>query len=276
MTQDILTNELAGKVALVTGGTSGIGRTICDRLAAEGAMVCFTGRRADKGRAVAEASGQRFYACDNTEEDQIVGVLAAIGEEVGPVAILVNNAGNSGPGEPLEKISAKAFDETMDTHLRGSFLMIRSVIPQMRERGGGSVVNISSVAGLRAGGHSPVYAMAKAGLAHLTRWAAMELGPDNIRVNTVSPGFIPTDIHGLVGDRKNGSDPARIGQAMAGVFRGLQPLDLGGSTDDVAEAVAYLASERAKFVTGADLVVDGGLSLGRRALLRPSRSGKSG
>ncbi|MCC0030395.1 MAG: SDR family oxidoreductase [Brucellaceae bacterium] len=276
MTDSILNDDLAGKVALVTGGTSGIGRTICDRLAREGAVVCFTGRRAEQGRAIAEASGQHFFTCDNTSEDDIVSAAAKVRDEVGPVAILVNNAGNSGPGDALENITAEAYDETMDTHLRGSFLMVRSVIPQMRENGGGSIVNIGSVAGSRVGGHSPVYAMAKAGLSHLTRWAAMELGPDNIRVNSVSPGFIPTDIHGLVSGRKSKSDPALVGEMMAGVFQGLQPLGVRGSTADVAEAVVYLAGNRAKFVTGIDLVVDGGLSLGRKALLRPSRGGKSG
>lgn len=276
MTDDNPNDDLAGKVALVTGGTSGIGRMICDRLAQEGAIVCFTGRRAEQGRAIAEAAGQRFFACDNTREDDIVGAVSRVRDDVGPIAILVNNAGNSGPGDALENISAEAFDETMDTHLRGSFLMLRSVIPQMRENGGGSIVNIGSVAGSRVGGHSPVYAMAKAGLAHLTRWAAMELGPDDIRVNSVSPGFIPTDIHGLVSGRKSKSDPAMVGEMMAGVFQSLQPLGITGSTADVAEAVVYLAGSRARFVTGIDLVVDGGLSLGRKALLRPSRSGKSG
>ncbi len=263
---------LRGQVALVTGGNSGIGRAICESLAAAGATVCFTGRRIAEAEETASMTGGIFFRCDNLLEDEIDACVAGIGGRFGPVTMLVNNAGNPGPGGKLESISAEDFDETIGVHLRGAFLMMKAVIPGMKAAGKGSIVNIGSVAAHRVGGHSPVYAAAKAGLLHLTRWAAMELGPSGIRVNSVSPGFIATEIHGRVRDGNNPADWMSYASSIAPVYRSMQALSRPGLPKDVADAVLYLAGADSAFVTGTDIVVDGGLSLGKRGLFPGGRA----
>jgi NAD(P)-dependent dehydrogenase (short-subunit alcohol dehydrogenase family) len=265
-------DNLAGKVAIVTGGTSGIGRSICERFTAQGATVCFTGRRADLGAKIADETGTAFYKADNRSEDDLAGVIRTVREAHDRIDILVNNAGDTGPGARIEDIPVEDFDFTIQTHLRGAFLMTKHVIPAMRQAGGGAIVNMCSVAAHRVGGHSHIYSVAKAALIHFTRCTAMELGEYNIRVNSVSPGFIPTEIH-MNGSTK-GDDAARAKKidVISNVFQSLQPLPRLGSVDDVSEAVMYLASDRAAFITGSDIVIDGGLSLGRQRLMRPSKT----
>lgn len=266
-------SELSGLVALVTGGTNGIGRAICNALQDSGAKVAFTGRDADKGKRLEAETGQGFYSCDNRSPEQVMRCCNSVQDRFGPITILVNNAGNPGPGGNLEDIPVAEFDATWETHLRGAFVMTQAVIPQMKKAGGGSIINISSVAGQRVGGHSVAYAVSKAGLAHLSRWAAMELGEFMIRVNTVSPGFVATAIHGLAaGMNKETENSERFDAMMRSVFRNLQPLGRDGETEDVSTLVVYLAGPRSGFVTGADFVIDGGLSLGRKTLLKPAQA----
>lgn len=263
---------LTGKVALVTGGTSGIGKAVCETLSNAGASVCFTGRRVETGESIARQTGMRFFPCDNLDEQQIKAAVEDATSAAGRIDILVNNAGNRGPGADLEHISAEEFDETMGIHLRGAFLMMKAVIPQMKQRRTGVIVNIGSIASHRIGGHSSVYATAKAGLAQLTRWAAVELGEFGIRANSVSPGFIPTEIHAPANDGDDEEKSRRYADAMGSVFLAMQPLQHAGTSEDVARTVLHLASDEAAFITGTDIVIDGGLSLGRRKLLRPSRN----
>lgn len=262
--------EFEGQVALVTGGTGGIGSAVCESLVRQGATVCFTGRDAARGESVARTTGAHFIACDNLLESDVQACVNAVLERHGQISVLVNNAGNPGPGQPIEEMPVEAFDETMGTHLRGAFLMTRAVIPAMRARGGGAIVNMGSVAGHRIGGHSMAYAVAKAGLAHFTRWAAMELGPDGIRVNSISPGFVPTEIHALAVAGPGRGNLSRYSEAIAPMFRTMQPLSHTGTVQDIAEAVLYLAGPRSAFVTGSDLVIDGGLTLGKKLLMKPA------
>ncbi|WP_417410568.1 SDR family NAD(P)-dependent oxidoreductase [Hoeflea sp.] len=262
--------EFEGQVALVTGGTGGIGSAVCKALVAAGATVCFTGRNQERGQRIAIETGTHFIACDNTVESDVQSCTDDILARFGAVSILVNNAGNPGPGHSIETMPVEAFDETIGIHLRGAFLMTRAVIPAMRKRGGGVIINIGSIAGHRVGGHSMAYAVAKAGLAHFTRWAAVELGPDNIRVNCISPGFVATDIHALAVAEPGRDNLSRYSEAIAPMFRTMQPLPHTGTVEDVAEAVVYLAGSCSAFVTGSDLVIDGGLSLGRKMLIKPA------
>ena len=264
-----------GQVALVTGGTGGIGSAVCKALVGEGVTVCFTGRDAGRGERIAQETGAHFIVCDNLLETEVQSCVDAVIERFGEISILVNNAGNPGTGHSIEEMPVEAFDETMGTHLRGAFLMTRAVIPAMRRRGGGAIVNMGSVAGHRIGGHSMAYAVAKAGLAHFTRWAAMELGPDQIRVNSISPGFVPTEIHALAVAEPGRGDLSKYSEAIAPMFRTMQPLPHAGTVQDIADAVLYLAGPRSAFVTGTDLVVDGGLTLGRKVLMKPAAKPKT-
>lgn len=265
-----MAGDLTGKVALVTGGTSGIGAAIVSRLATAGADVAFTGRDLARGEAVAAATGARFIPADSTDEQSLRDAVdgAVDGAAADRLDILVNNAGNAGPMAALEAMAIADFDATLSVHLRGALIAMQAAVPWMRKAGGGSMVNISSVVAQRVGGHSPAYAVAKAGLSHLTRWAAMEFGRDGIRVNTVSPGFVPTPIHGRSVGRE-GARADRVAEALIPAFTAMQALPQTGAVTDVADAVAYLAGPQAAFVTGADLVIDGGLSLGRKGLIRP-------
>ncbi len=266
--------EFEGQVALVTGGTGGIGSAVCRALVAGGATVCFTGRNKERGERIANETGTHFIACDNVVESDVQACTEEVLGRFGGISILVNNAGNPGPGHSIETMPVEAFDETMGTHLRGAFLMTQAVIPAMRNRGGGAIINMGSIAGQRIGGHSMAYAVAKAGLAHFTRWAAVELGPDNIRVNCISPGFVSTEIHALAVAEPGRKNLSRYSEAIAPMFQTMQPLPHAGTVEDVAEAVVYLASDRSAFVTGTDLVIDGGLSLGRKVLIKPASKAK--
>lgn len=256
--------RLKDKVALVTGGTSGIGRRIVQRFRDGGAEVVFTGRRATLGEQVARETGAAFVEADAGSEDDAARIVRHVLDGHGRIDVLVNNAGGPAPRGRIEDLPLDGFDRTMQVHVRGALAHIKHAAPAMRAAGRGSIVNIGSVAGHRAGySTSIIYGVAKAAVIHLTRLAAMELGKDGVRVNSVSPGFIATGIFG----KAMGLD-AEAAERSAEKARALldkaQAIPRAGRAEDIANAVLYLASDEAGFVNGEDLVVDGGLIWGRR------------
>ena len=262
--------RFTGKRAVVTGGASGIGRATAQRLADEGAQVVIGDIDDAGGQQIADTSNGRivFRHCDVTSEADIAALLQ-IADDAGGLDILFNNAGAGGARDPIDTISADDWDHTMALLLRSVALGIRHAAPLMAKRGGGAIVNTSSVSALGTGYAPTAYSAAKAGVLHLTKLAAANLAKDHIRVNAVVPGFITTNIftRGLdLDDAKNAQANAMIAQVAAES----QPIRRAGRAEDIAAAVAFLASDDASFVTGTHILVDGGLTIGTRASWDPA------
>ncbi len=259
-----MARRLEGKVAFVTGGTSGIGRRIVERFIEEGAVVAFSGRRQSLGKEVAKASGAMFVEADAANESHARKSVQAVQERFGKLDVLVNNAGGPAKGGRLEELSLEAFDQAIAVHVRGTLAHMKYAAPIMRAQRSGSIVNIGSIAGHRAGySSSVIYATAKAAVIHLSRCAAMELGEDGVRVNSISPGAIATGIFG----KAMGLDHAEADKTAERIkvpFAGMQAIPRAGLVDDVANACLFLASDEAGFITADDLVIDGGVIWGRR------------
>ncbi|KQT31787.1 2,5-dichloro-2,5-cyclohexadiene-1,4-diol dehydrogenase [Sphingomonas sp. Leaf412] len=258
--------RLDGKHAVVTGGASGIGRATALRLVAEGAEVWVGDLDRAGGEALAQESGGRihFLVTDVTDEAQIAALMNA----PDGLDIAFNNAGAGGARDRIDEISADDWDRTQNLLLRSVALGIRHAAPLMAKRGGGSIVNTSSVSALGTGYAPIAYSTAKAGVLHLTKLAAAELARDRIRVNAVVPGFITTNIftrHLEVGEDKR----AAANQAIAGIAAQAQPVARAGRPEDIAAAVAFLASDDAAFVNGTHILVDGGMTIGTRASWDP-------
>jgi NAD(P)-dependent dehydrogenase (short-subunit alcohol dehydrogenase family) len=259
-----MAKRLQDKVAFVTGGTSGIGRRIVERFIEEGAVVAFSGRRQSLGEEVAKASGAMFVEADAADESHARRSMHTVHERFGRLDILVNNAGGPAKGGRLEELSLEAFDRAIAVHVRGTLAHMKYAAPIMRGQHSGSIVNIGSIAGHRAGySSSVIYATAKAAVIHLSRCAAMELGEDGVRVNSISPGAIATGIFG----KAMGLDHAEADKTAERIkvpFAGMQAIPRAGIVDDVANACLFLSSDEAGFITGEDLVIDGGVIWGRR------------
>ena len=251
-----MSSRVEGKVAIVTGAARGQGEAEAKLFAAEGGKVVLTDVLDEEGRAAAEAIGDaaRFEHLDVTDEDGWKAVVAATEEAFGPVSILVNNAGILA-FNPIQHQDAAEFRRVIDINLTGAFLGIKTVVPSMRKAGSGSIINISSNGGMEGLPNLAAYSSSKWALRGLSRSAAIELGRHDIRVNTVHPGGIDTPILEPL-YRHFGKEKT---QAWLG---GMHPLGRMGKPRDIAEAVLYLASDRANFVTGAELVVDGGVTAG--------------
>ncbi|HMQ32485.1 MAG TPA: SDR family NAD(P)-dependent oxidoreductase [Chloroflexaceae bacterium] len=243
---------LDGQVAVITGAASarGIGRAIARLFVEHGARVALLDRDGDGAAAAAAELGREHsgYACDVTSQEQVAAAFAALVTELGPPAVLVNNAGITSPLR-LGEVTRADYDAVMDVNVRGSFLCAQAIAPLLRARGGGSIVCMSSVSAKRGGGifGASVYSAAKAGVLGLTRALARELAPDQIRVNAVAPGLVDTDIFGgkLSEERR-----AELVQSIP-LGRIAQPLD-------VARACLFLASDLAAYITGEVLDVNGG------------------
>src|SRR5579864_2223941 len=243
-------SELAGKVALVTGAGSGIGYAIAERLGAEGAKVAVNYFRAyaDEAHALAQKLEGRAYEADISSSSAVAAMAEQLASDLGPVSILVNNAGIEQPA-PILDLEESNWDLTLAVNLKGPFLCTQAFGRQMRDHGGGSIVNVSSVHEDFPFPGYTAYCASKGGLRMMMRNAAIELAEFGIRINNVAPGAIKTPINAATL-----SDPQKVAR-----LRQLVPLQRLGEPGEVAEVVLFLASERSSYVTGSTYYVDGGL-----------------
>jgi len=248
--------RLEGKVALITGGTSGIGSATAVRFAGEGAAVAITGRNAERGeqvvRTIVASGGQAlFIRADVRFADECRRAVEQTLDRFGKIDVLFNNAGVFHPKTVVE-CTEDEWDETIDSSLKGAFLMSKYVLPSMIERGSGSIIHTSSGWGIQGGDKAAAYCAAKGGLIVMAKAMAVDHGPDGIRINCVCPGDVQTP---MLAD-----DAAKRGMsweqyASNGADR---PLGRIGTPEEIADAVLFLASDESSFVTGTALVVDGG------------------
>jgi NAD(P)-dependent dehydrogenase (short-subunit alcohol dehydrogenase family) len=258
---------LTGKVAVVTGATSGIGDRIATLFVAEGARVVIAGRRSDRGERLAETLGPAacFIRTDVTVEAEIAAMIAGAVERFGRLDCLVNNAGWGSPRVAVAEADLAQFDAEIAVHVRAVLAGIKYAVPVMAAQRSGSIITVASINGIRAGLGGLYYAVAKAAAIHLTRCAAVELGERGVRVNTISPGPIATGIFGKGAGLDPGEADARTdlaAAAIAAVLPRWQPLPNVGTADDIAHAALFLASDRSRLVSGHNLVVDGGITAG--------------
>lgn len=235
--------DFSGQVAIVTGGTRGLGRQIAARLAAAGCSVAVCGRNAPDDL----PEGVTFYQADIRDADQAKAFVDAVATKFGRVDILVNNAGGS-PHSAVESASPRFIDAVLKLNLVGPLYMAQAVYPHMKARKGGSIVNIASVSGARPSPGTTVYGAAKAGLLNLTQSLAQEWGSEGVRVNAIIAGLMTTE---------NAEETYGDAEAQAAVGRSM-PLGRMGEGDDLAGAVMWLSSSDAAWVSGARLQVDGG------------------
>lgn len=259
-------SDLTGKICIITGATSGIGRRSAEIFVAKGAKVVACGRREELGRALEKELGAdkcRFVVADVTQEDDVKRVVATCMEAFGRVDVLFNNAGGPGPLGGIEGIPVDGFDAAMATNVRSVMLGMKHVAPIMIAQQSGSIINNGSVAGLRTGlSSSLIYSAAKAAVIHLTRCVAMQLGEQSVRVNSISPGGIATGIFGkALGASQERADATA--EAMKQGLAAMQPIPRAGLPEDIAHAAAFLASDESTFINGHDLVVDGAVIGGR-------------
>jgi NAD(P)-dependent dehydrogenase (short-subunit alcohol dehydrogenase family) len=240
------------KVALVTGGGTGIGAAVARRLASDGFRVCVTGRRREPLEAVAAEIGGLALGADTSNEEEVARLVAAVAEQLAPVSALVCCAGASAGGTVLEQ-TLERWQRVLATNLTGIFLVCRAALPQLIETRG-AIVTISSLGGLRAAPASAAYAASKAGLVMLTQCMALDHGPQGVRANCVCPGWIRTAMADAAMEKLG---PSRD-DAYARVSR-VNPLRRPGVPEEVAGVVAWLLSPDAAYVNGALLSVDGGV-----------------
>ncbi|MFI4974712.1 MAG: glucose 1-dehydrogenase [Caulobacterales bacterium] len=249
--------RVQGKVALVTGAASGLGAESARRLAREGAAVMLTDRTVDAGEAVAAAiadAGGRaaFLAHDVTSEADWQAAVAATVRQFGRLDVLVNNAGVGGGGGQLLTHTLEDWRRILTINLDGVFLGLRYAGPAMAEAGGGSVINLSSILGKVGLPGAAAYCASKGGVLMLTKAAALEWAPLGIRVNSIHPGFIDTPmVSGALRDAENGNE-------MRQMIISRHALARLGEPREIADAVVFLASDESSFMTGSELVVDGG------------------
>jgi NAD(P)-dependent dehydrogenase (short-subunit alcohol dehydrogenase family) len=267
-----MANRFEGRVAVVTGGGNGIGRATVLRLCAEGARVVVADVNEETGAetvrlaaAAGRADAASFVRADVTVEADVEGAIALATEAFGRLDLVFNNAGVAGAFGPITHLRVEDFDFTMAVLVRGVFLGMKHAARVMKGGGGeGVIINTASVAGMSGGEAPQAYSAAKAAVINLTRAVAVELAPDRIRVNAICPGGINTPL-------LHRGDP----ESMAARLAAAQPWPEHGRPEDIAGAVAWLASDDARFVTGAAIVVDGGLTAAGGNLMRSQLGGEA-
>jgi NAD(P)-dependent dehydrogenase (short-subunit alcohol dehydrogenase family) len=259
--------SLEKKVAVITGGTSGIGARTAALFVEKGARVVISGRRRERGEQLARALGEfaRFVPTDVTVEPDVKAMIRQAMTWFGRIDCLVNNAGTGSQWVDIAEVDLDRFDAAIAVHVRAVLAAMKYAVPIMAAQGSGSIITVASINGVRAGLGGLYYSVAKAAAIHLTRCAAVELGEKGIRINTISPGPIATGIFGKgAGLEPDEADahPDYAEAALAAVLPRWQPLPHVGHPDDIAQAVLFLASDAARLVTGHNLVVDGGICAG--------------
>jgi NAD(P)-dependent dehydrogenase (short-subunit alcohol dehydrogenase family) len=250
-------NRLSGKVALITGAALGLGRATALRMAEEGAKVAILDVLDKDGVAfekdlTGRALAAKYWHCDVSKEADVASVFAAVAQHFGKLDVVVNNAGVSGANKPTHEITEAEWDFVQGINVKGVFFGTKHAIPLLRKAGGGSIINLSSIYGLVGAPDVPPYHASKGAVRLMTKTDAMIYAPDRIRVNSIHPGFIWTP---MVEHFVAASGDAGEGRKATDA---LHPLGHIGEPDDIAWGVVYLASDEAKFVTGSELVIDGG------------------
>ena len=251
--------ELEGKVAVITGGASGIGESAARLFVAEGASVVIADMQKERGTALAEELGSMALFCQ-VEVRQEAEVKAAVDMAVdtwGRLDCMFNNAGFGGVLGPVEDIPVDEFDMTMDVLVRGVFLGIKHAAPVMKKQQSGSIINTGSIAGVTAGRGPIIYSAAKAAVVHLSKVTSMQLGEHFIRVNAICPGYIATPLSANTVGRSD-----ELIEKVHHTYAVRQPIPRTGMPEDIAQMALFLASDRSTFVTGQALVVDGGAVTG--------------
>lgn len=250
-------DRVKDKVAVVTGGALGIGRATCFLLAEEGARVAVTDILEDEGRKVVEDIVSRggsagFWTLDVSNEAQVQNVMNDVAGRFGRIDVLVNNAGIAGVNKPTDEITEEEWDRVMAVNVKGVFFCTKHVIPHMRRAGGGSIINLSSIYGLLGAPDVPPYHASKGAVRLMTKTDALLYAKDNIRVNSIHPGYIWTPM--VENHLRTIGDPSELRKELDK----LHPIGHIGEPLDIAYGVLYLASDESKFVTGSELVIDGG------------------
>ena len=241
--------KLDGKIAVITGAASGMGIRHAEKFVEEGAKVVLADIAAEAGQKLADELGvnARFFKLNVASAEGWDEVVKFTEKEFGPINVLVNNAG-IGIFKLMDDLTVEDFQKTMDVNTLSIFLSLKAVVPAMKKAGGGSIVNISSVDGLRGAATAMAYCASKFAVNGITRCAAVELGTSNIRVNTVHPGVIKTPM----------AEQGEIAEIIAALEQGV-PMKRAGTLDEASNLVIFLASDDSTYCTGAEFVIDGGM-----------------
>ena len=256
--EDANMNRLKGKTLIVTGGAVGIGRACVERMAEEGAQVAIFDVLEAEGRKLADDLTRKgreaaFWTVDVTNEAAVRDAIAQVVDRFGRLDVIVNNAGISGSAEPTDRVTEKDWDDVMAVNVKGVFFGTKHAIPHFRKAGGGSIINLSSILGLVGQGGVAPYHASKGAVRLMSKNDAITYAHEKIRVNSIHPGYIWTPmVEHYLRSSFEGLEAARAATDA------VHPIGHMGEPDDIAWAAVYLASDEAKFVTGAELVVDGG------------------
>lgn len=250
--------RVSGKVTIVTGAAAGIGRATAILLAREGASVALTDIQDDEGREVtkrinADGGTAAFWHLDVSSEDDVKRVFDEVRERFGRIDVLVNNAGIAGADKPTHEVTGEEWDQVMSVNVKGVFLCTKHVIPHLREAGAGSIVNLSSIYGIIGAQDLPPYHASKGAVRLMSKTDALLYAENGIRVNSVHPGFIWTPLVEELAEQS----PDGV-EAFREQLNSLHPLGHVGEPEDIAHGILYLASDESRFVTGSELVIDGG------------------
>lgn len=256
--------RLEGKVAIITGGASGIGKASVQLFVQEGARVVIADILDEQGEALANTLGENtlYVHTDVSQEADIKALITTAAERFGRLDCLYNNAGIGGGDVPVESLAIEDWDLRMNILLRSVFLGMKYAAPIMKQQGTGSIISTASIGGMQAGYGAHVYSAAKAGVIQLTRSVAMELGESGIRVNCICPGGVATPIFGRAFGLSTEAAEQTV-EPLKMALAKMQPIRRAGLPEDIAKAALWLASDDASFVTAQALVVDGGLGGGR-------------
>lgn len=256
--------DLSGKVAIITGAASGIGAAGVEVFVDAGAQVVAADLQDDKGQAMVQRFGANKVAyqhCDVTDMASLEALMQSAVDHFGGLDILWNNAGSGGTSSSVEELDLEGYDFTMDLLLKSVFAGTHYAVPHMKARGGGSVINTSSISAVCAGYAPVTYSVAKKAVAHFSKLAAAELAKYKIRVNAILPGFIATSIFGAsLGLPREQAD--QMAEMVSQAGGSMQPIGRVGHGADIAQMAAFLSSGAAGFVTGGEFLVDGGMTVG--------------